>query len=185
METFEKRRWYKKLCCFYKVYKSHSPKYLFNIIPVTVSTYNTRNTKNFPQFRVKHNFFRNPFFPSAVIEWKKLDLNIRNSESLNIFKKSLLKFIRPSESSVFNCYNPREVELLTKLTLDLSYLHEQKFRHGFQDSLNPICSCGNDIRASAHFLLHCPYYSNEKSTFLNIIRNIFYKNDLQVNETSV
>ena len=29
LETLEKRRWYRKLCCFYKVYKSHSLKYLF------------------------------------------------------------------------------------------------------------------------------------------------------------
>ena len=98
LETLEKRRWYRKLCCFYKVYKSHSPKYLFNIIPVTVSIYNTRSTNNISQFKVKHNFFRNSFYPSAVIEWKKLDLNIRNSESLNIFKKSFLKFIRPERS---------------------------------------------------------------------------------------
>ena len=37
LETLEKRRWYRKLCCFNKVYQSHSPKYFFNIIPVTVS----------------------------------------------------------------------------------------------------------------------------------------------------
>ena len=98
LETLEKRRWYRKLCCFYKVYKSHSPKYLFNIIPVTVSIYNTRSTNNISQFKVKHIFFRNSFCPSAVMEWTKLDLNIRNSESLNIFKKSFLKFIRPERS---------------------------------------------------------------------------------------
>ena len=148
LETLEKRRWYRKLCCFYKVYKSHSPKYLFNIIPVTVSRYNTRNTNNIPQFKVKHNFFRNSFFPSAVIEWNKLDLNIRNLESLNIFKKMLLKFIRPSGSSVFNCHNLRGVKLLTKSRLGLSHFREHKFKHGFQDTLNPICSCGNDIETS-------------------------------------
>ena len=98
LENLEKRRWYRKLCCFYKVYKSHSPKYLFNIIPVTVSIYNTRSTNNISQFKVKHIFFRNSFCPSAVMEWTKLDLNIRNSESLNIFKKSFLKFIRPERS---------------------------------------------------------------------------------------
>ena len=37
LETLEKRRWYRKLCCFNKVCQSHSPKYFFNIIPVTVS----------------------------------------------------------------------------------------------------------------------------------------------------
>ena len=156
LETLEKRRWHRKLCCFYKVYKSRSPKYLFNIIPITGSRHNTRNTNNIPQFKVKQNFFRNSFFPSAVIEWNKLDLNISNSETLNIFKKSLLKFIRPSGSSVINCHNPRGVKLLTRLRLGLSHLREHKFKHGFQDSLNPICSCGNDIETSTHFLLHCP-----------------------------
>ena len=47
LENLEKRRWYRKLCCFYKVYKSHFPKYFFNITPVTVSRYNTRGTNNF------------------------------------------------------------------------------------------------------------------------------------------
>ena len=62
LETLEKRRWYRKLRCFCKVYKSHSPKYIFNIIPIRVSRYNTRNTNNIPRFTVKHNFFRNSFF---------------------------------------------------------------------------------------------------------------------------
>ena len=133
------------------------------------------------------NIFRNSLSPSAVIEWNKLDLNIRNLESLNIFKKMLLKFICPSGSSVFNCHNLRGVKLLTRLRLGLSHLREHKFKHGFQDSLNPICSCGNDIETLAHFLLHCPHYSNERSTFLNTVRNInrsiFDKNDLQITET--
>ena len=99
----------------------------------------------------------------------------------------LLKFIRPSGSSVFNCHNLRGVKLLTRLRLGLSHLREHKFKHGFQDSLNPICSCGNDIETSAHFLLYCLHYSNERSTFPNTIkninRNIFDKNDLQITET--
>ena len=65
LETLEKRRWYRKLCCFYKVYKIHYPKYLSNIISGTVSRYNTMNTNKIPQFKVKHNFFRNSFFPSC------------------------------------------------------------------------------------------------------------------------
>ena len=84
LETLEKRRWYRKLCCFFKIFRYKCPKYLFNIIPTSVSTYNTRNTNKIPLFKVKHNFFQNSFFTSAVIEWKKLDLNIRNSKSLNI-----------------------------------------------------------------------------------------------------
>ena len=149
------------------------------------STYS--NTNNIPLFKVKHNFFQNSSFPSAVIEWNKLDLNIRNSESLNIFKKTLLKFIRPSGSTIFNCHNPKGVKLLTRLRLGLSHLRERKFKHSFQDSLNHICSCGNDIETSAHFLLQCPNFSNERSTFLNIIgskdRNILTRSESQVTKT--
>ena len=133
-------------------------------MPTSVCTYNTRNTNNVPLFKVKHNFFRNSFFSSAVIEWNKLDLNIRNSESLNIFKKTLLNILRPSVSTVFNCHNPKGVKLLTRLRLGLSHLCEHKFKYSFQDLLNPICSCGNDIDTSAHFLLHSPNFSNERST---------------------
>ena len=187
LETLEKRRWYRKLCCFFKIFRYKCPKYLFNIIPTSVSTYNTRNTNNIPLFKVKHNFFRNSFFPSAVIEWNKLDLNIRNSESLNIFKKTLLNFVRPSGSTVFNCHNPKGVKLLTRSRLGFSHLRDHKFKHNFQDSLKPICSCGNDIETPAHFLFHCPNFSNERSSFLNIIesidRNFLTRSESQVTET--
>ena len=46
LKTIEKGIWYRKLYCFCKFYKSRSPKYELNIIPVTVNRYNTRNTNN-------------------------------------------------------------------------------------------------------------------------------------------
>ena len=95
-----------------------------------------------------------------------------------------MNFIRPSGSAVFNCHNPEGVKLLTRLRLGLSHLCEHKFKQSFQDLLNPICTCGNDIETSAHYLLHCPNFSNERSTFLNIIgsidRNILTRSDPQV-----
>ena len=88
LETLEKRRWYRKLCCFFKIFRYKFPKYLLNIILISVGTYNTRNTNNIPLFKVKHNFFQNLFFPSAVIEWNKMDLAIQRVEYLqeNTFK---------------------------------------------------------------------------------------------------
>ena len=68
--------------------------------------------------------------------------NIRNSSSLNIFRKSILKFMTPSTNSLFNCHNPKGIKLITRLRLGLSHLREHKFKHSFQDSLNPFCSCG-------------------------------------------
>ena len=138
MKTFERRRWYRKLCCFFKIFRYKCPMYLYNIIPTSVSTNNTRSANNILLFKVNNNFFQNSFFPSAVIEWNKLDLNIRKSETLNIFKKTLLNFMHPSGSTVFNCHNPKGVKFLTRLRLSLSHFREHKFKHSVQDTLNPV-----------------------------------------------
>ena len=100
-ESLQQRRWYRKLCYFFKLIKSKSPKYLFNNIPTVRSIYRTRNIDNIPQFNVRHTFFRNSYFPSIVTEWNNLDKSIRNSESFSIFKKNILEFIQPSPNSIF------------------------------------------------------------------------------------
>ena len=102
---------------------------------------------------MRHDFFKKSFFPSTVIEWNKIEKNIRKSESFNIFKKSILKFIRPSPNRVYNCHNPKGIKLLTRLSVGLSHLREQKFKHSFQDTLNPICNCSEDIETTSHYII--------------------------------
>ena len=114
------------------------------------------------------------FFPSTRIQWNNLDLHLRKSENLSIFKSNILKFIRPSPNSVYNCHNPRGICLITRLRLGLSHLREHKFKHGFQDTLNPLCSCGNDVESAEHFLLHCPQFVNERDTLLSALSNFNY-----------
>ena len=89
LESLQHSRWYRKLCCFYKILKDQSPKYLFNIIPKLNRPYPTRNANNIPHFKVKHSFFKNIFFPSVILEWNKLDPEIQNAPSLNISKRIL------------------------------------------------------------------------------------------------
>ena len=54
----------------------------------------------------------------------------------------------------------------------MSHLREHKFKHNFQDCLNPICSCGLDIESASHFLLHCPTFNDERYTLLSTLNNI-------------
>ena len=156
LESLQHRRWYRKLCCFYKILKDQSPKYLFNIIPKLNRPYPTRNANNIPHFKVKHSFFKNTFFPSVIIEWNKLDPEIQNVPSLNIFKKNILKFIRPTANNIFGCRNVKGIKYLMSLRLGLSHLHEHMFKNNFQDTLNPFCTCGCDVENTCHFLVHCP-----------------------------
>ena len=86
---------------------------------------------------------------------------LRNSTSYNVFKNSILKYIRPSPEKTFQCHNPKGIKLVTKLRLGLRHLREHKFKHSFQGTLNPLCSCGVDIETTSHYFLHCPLFHAE------------------------
>ena len=103
-ESLQRWCWYRKICLFYKIFKENKPVYLLNLIPIKNSNYKTRNTDKIALFNNKHNFFQNSFFPSIAIKLNKLDPNLRSVASLNVFKKNLLKFIRPSPNRVLNCH---------------------------------------------------------------------------------
>ena len=137
----------------------------------------------YPFFYFKHDFFKSTFFPSVIFEWKHLDKSIPNSESLKIFKKSNLKFIRPPNSK-YNCFNTKGIKDLTRLRLGLSHLRYHKFKHRFLDLINSICSSGFDIETTFHFLPYCPNSINKRSLFLNNVSRLT-KDKLSFCDTSV
>ena len=88
---------------------------------------------------------KTPFF---YLPLSNLDSNLRNSDIYGTFKNIILKFIRPSPKSVFDCHNPQGIRLrkfLTRLRLGLSHLREYKFKYSFQDLLNPLYKCGAEV----------------------------------------
>ena len=187
--SLQQRRWYRKLCYFYKIFKEKSPNYLLRFIPKQNTRHAMRNSKGIPQCRTNHEYFKNSFFPATIKEWNITDSDIRSSESLNVFKSKVLKFIRPKTNSFFNCLNPKGVKLITRLPLGLSHLRDHKFKHNFQGFLNPISSCGIEVKTTAHFLLNCPSYLNERKTLLDIIEsalpNILEQSDSFINNVVV
>ena len=54
-------------------------------------------------------------------------------------------------------------------------MREHTFKHSFQDTINPLCSCGLDLESTELFILHCPQFVNERRTLLSTIGNINYK----------
>ena len=71
--------------------------------------------------------FKYSFFPYAISEWNKLDLQIRKADSLLSFKNVLLKIGHPVPNSYFNIHNPVGLKLLTRLRIGLSHLNEHTF----------------------------------------------------------
>ena len=133
---------------------------------------------------VKTIFLKNSFFPAVISEWNNLDISICNSSSCHIFKNLILKFIRPEPNRISSTQNFEGLKLLTRTKLGLSHLADHKFRHNFQDCLNPICCCGQEIETTSHFVLHCLSYRCARKTFfekVNLIdSNILKQSDLSI-----
>ena len=144
-------------------FKENKPVYLVNLIQTKNSNYNTRDADKITLFHTKHKFSKNYFLLSTVIERNKLDANLRSAASPSAFKKNLLKFIRPSLNSVFNCLNCKGIKYLKILHLGPSHLRDHKFKHSFQDTLNPFCSCGLDVETNTHFFYY-PLFTNQRHT---------------------
>ena len=84
-----------------------------------------------------------------------------------------MEFIRPSPNSIFDFYNQSgRGKAITRLRLGLSHLNEHNFKHGFNDTVNPICIFGGDIDSINHFFFHCPKYCEARKTLFDNIESI-------------
>ena len=68
---------------------------------------------------------------------------------------------------MFTCHNPIGIKYLTRLGFGFSHLRYHKFKHGFLDSVDPLCSCSIAIENTTHYFLRCPNFSTAQNTFLN------------------
>ena len=82
------------------------------------------------------------------------------------------KSTRSSSSLFFDWHNRIGIKYITHIRLGLSHLREHKFKRRFNDTINPICNCVNDVESAIHFFLNCLLYSNERRTFLSSLVNI-------------
>ena len=114
-----------------------------------------------------------------------LDISMRNLKSLSNFLKSILQFIRPSPSSTYDCFNNTGTKYITRKQRGLSHYRDNKIKHGFRDSLNPICSCGLNIETTCHYILLCANFTNERSILLNIVSKINKNSLISCDATNV
>ena len=166
-EHLSSRRWLRKLCLFYKIVVNKSPNYLYNYVSTVNQSYQTRSGDKFLHMCCRTEYFANSFFPYTIKEWNNLSPEIRKSVSYEVFKNSLLKFIRPSPNSLFNVSDSLGIKLLTRLRLGLSHLREHKFSHNFQDTINPLCLCSLESESTTHFFLRCQNFTDLRKCLMN------------------
>ena len=108
----------------------------------------------------------------VITEWNKLDSEIKNIDSHAMFGKKLLVFVRPLGNDTYGMYDPLGIRLLNKLRLCLTHFWENKFRHNFADTLDPLCSCSLETEDIEHYFLCCPNNLSFCTTLMNDLSNI-------------
>ena len=159
------------LVCF-KIKTKKIPKYLNELTPSESHIYRTCNSENVETYYCRTDQFKYSFSPYSIIEWNKLDINLHNTKYFLIFRNSLLKIGRPVQNSIYNMHDPVGIKYLTTLRLGLGHLNEHKFRHNFQDYLNPLCSCSLGVETTNHYFLHCHYFNDIRKTLLDTVKEI-------------
>ena len=136
---------------FCKIFDKLSAKCLLNVITASSRSYFIRYVENVTSFKLRHGFFKKIFF--FLLLWLNGTRLIKISENQKVLVSSILSiltFIRRSQNRVYICHNPKKKKLLTRLKVSLIHHREQKFKHSLQDTLNPICNCGEDIKTLSH-----------------------------------
>ena len=73
---------------------------------------------------------------------------------------------------MYNIFDPIGLKFLTRLRLGFSHLNEHRFRHNFQDCMNPLCFCSLEIEDTSRYLLHCHHFSQYRIDLMNSVKLI-------------
>ena len=162
LESLPDRRWSRRPFFFHKITQGLLPCYLQTYHnAVSERAYLTRSTtqNKIKPIPARTKVFENSFFLYCINEWSKLHDKIRNIESINKFKVAILNFIRPKANSVFDIHDTNGIKLLSRLRLNFSHLNEHKFRHNFNDRVDPMCTCGL-VNRRQHSITSCAAVSS-------------------------
>ena len=140
--------------------KAKAPSYLINFILKCERTIRTRNN-HISTCTCRTDCFKSSFFPSVLNDLLNLDIIIRKSKSISVFKSKLLSFISPVQSNICSIFELQELKIRTRLLLDLSHLNEHRSLNNFQGYMNPLCSWSLEIEDTSHYLPHYYHFSDQ------------------------
>ena len=86
-------------------------------------------------------------------------------------KISLINFTKLSENKISNIHDEVGIKILTRSRLGFIHLREQKFRHNFEGTLNPLCTCSIEPETTMHFFLRCHFYNVIRANLMNDLLN--------------
>ena len=138
-KLFAHRRWYRRLCLFYKIMNKGTPEYTRRYLPTfKQNPYDLRRSSIFAEERTNTNRYWNSFYPYCIKAWNNLDPTIRNLPNISQFKNALQQLIRPKKRHLFGINDRVGVNLLTRLRVDFNDLKLHKFNHRLTVTLHCV-----------------------------------------------
>ena len=120
--------------------------------------YNLRNNDT-PLVYTRTETFRRSFFPSAIRAWNNLSQDLKNVETISLFKTKL-KSNQPSKNQYYT-FGTRKVNcIILSMKLHCSQLKDDLFKNNIINYRN--CDCGANETAF-HFFFQCPLYTNHRN----------------------
>eukprot|EP00794_Sanderia_malayensis_P002002 gene2002-2277_t len=178
-ESLNLRRWSRRLVLFYKMINNLTPHYTRYPIPdLQESSYDLQVRATVGQISARTKGYKTSFYPNCLLEWEKLDHEIKLSNSVNIFKKKLLSIIRPFPKLVYGIHDPKGLSILTQLRVGLSPLNFHKFKHNFRNTLNPLCPSNDGVENTEHYFLLCQSFEVDRRSLLNNVNRILLRHNL-------
>ena len=154
LRSLKSRRWFRLLCCMFKITKNQTTEYLNKLISTLKQNFNSRNIY-IPSYNCRTEYFKPSLFSASLVpvvppwsEYKKF----RDYQCIQTKTIAFHSYVR---KQYFKHFWHKGLKLLTRLRVGFSHLNELRFRHNFQECLNPLCACSLEIEITTHYLLHC------------------------------
>ncbi len=146
-----------------------SPPYMTNLLPGRVGDrgrYALRTSQNYVVPYCRTITYSKSFLPTAVTEWNRLDLEIKNAQSLSLFK--IKCGTRVTRNSLFY-YGPRwENVHLARMRIGCSNLKSHLFFNLHVED-NPSCQCGHPDENCEHFFFECPLFTGPRQRLFEVL----------------
>ena len=175
------RRTSHRLVLFYKILNDLTPQYLkqlCNLIPHNTNNYQLRRNNSFLVPFIHRKSFSKSYFPKTIRDWNKLPNDVKQSQSLNIFKTRIRSLYEPLVQNKLYSYGHGLSKVNhCRIRLGLSHLNSHLYRYNLVDS--PSCSnpdCGGTTESEEHYFLICPKFNNERRLLLENISNKLFPN---------
>ena len=181
-EPLNLRRYFRRLTVFYKIMNGLTPQYLLD--PVTsprTHLYGTSTTNDLLPMKCRTQRFKNSFFPDSIDCWNKIGPEIRKIETLSLFKKTIVRIIKPDKKSIFDIHSPN-LKYLFQLRTGLSALKAHKYRHSFKNTPSDTCICGNGPESTLHFLLTCPLFNTFRERLFETINPVINQLNMELDD---